>query len=268
MPGEGYLLGNANSAAGRRLDGLGELFDSWTLAHLEARGLGEGWRCWEVGAGGPGVPDALVDRVGASGHVVATDLDASHLGSCRAEVLELDVVDGPPPGAPFDLIHARLVLVHVTDRQRALEVMMASLAPGGWLVIEDADPALQPLACLDGASPEAELANRIRSGFRFLLAERGADLAFGRRVPGMLRAAGLVDVAADAFFPVVASACATLELETMAMIGHQLIDAGIVDAAELARHCDAVAAGALDLTQPPLVSSWGRAGDHQGEVGA
>ena len=184
MAGDGYLLDNAHPAARRRLDVLAQLFDGWTLAHLDHTGLGARWRCWEVGAGGPSIPDALVDRVGQDGLVVATDLDVSHLGSTSATVVVHDLVSGPPPGGPFDLVHARLVLVHLPERQRALEVMVSSLRPGGWLVVEDADPGLQPMACIDGSAPGAELANRIRTGFRCLLAERGADLAFGRRLPG------------------------------------------------------------------------------------
>jgi hypothetical protein len=27
--------------------------------------------------------------------------------------------------------------------------MVAALRPGGWLVVEDADPALQPLVCVE-----------------------------------------------------------------------------------------------------------------------
>jgi SAM-dependent methyltransferase len=39
----------------------------------------------------------------------------------------------------FDLVHARLVLVHVPDRAAALATMVAALRPGGWLLVEDAD---------------------------------------------------------------------------------------------------------------------------------
>ena len=44
---------------------------------LEAVGLTAGWRCWEVGAGGPGIPSWLVRRVGPDGEVLATDIDVS-----------------------------------------------------------------------------------------------------------------------------------------------------------------------------------------------
>ncbi|GAA2727516.1 hypothetical protein GCM10010360_01090 [Streptomyces nogalater] len=50
-----------------------------------------------------------------------------------------------PLGEGFDLVHARLVLVHVPDPERALRSPITSLRPGGRLLSEDADPALQPL---------------------------------------------------------------------------------------------------------------------------
>ncbi len=64
----------------------------------------------------------------------------------------------PPPGA-FDLVHARLMLVHVADRAEALRRMAGALRPGGWLLLEDADPALQPLLCPDESGPDQRLAN-------------------------------------------------------------------------------------------------------------
>ena len=143
-------------------------------------------------------------------------------------------------------------------RDVALAAMAGALRPGGWLLVEDADPALQPLSCPDEVGPEQALANRIRAGLRTLLAGRGVDLAYGRTLPRRLRAVGLGEVGADAFFPLARPACAELERATLALVGGQLVDQGVVSAAELERHLAAVAAGRLDLAQPPLISAWGR----------
>ena len=136
--------------------------------------------------------------------------------------------------------------------------MVGALRPGGILLVEDADPALQPLSCLEETGPAQVLANRIRRGFRTLLAERGVDLAYGRTLPRRLRAAGLVDVAADAAFPVTHPACNALETATINLIRDQLLDHGIATETEIAEHLENVAAGRLDLTQPPMISCWGR----------
>jgi hypothetical protein len=155
-------------------------------------------------------------------------------------------------------VHARLVLVHLPDRERALSAMIGALRPGGWLLVEDADPTLQPLAVIDEAAPEAALANKLRAALRVLLSERGVELGFGRTLPRVLRAAGLGDVAADAYFPVALPACRPLEIATVNFLRERLLEKGLATAEEIACHLDAVAAGRLDLAQPPLISAWGR----------
>jgi hypothetical protein len=136
--------------------------------------------------------------------------------------------------------------------------MVTALRPGGWLVIEDADPALQPLVCHDEYGPAQELANRLRRGFRTLMADRGADLAFGRTLPRLLRTAGLESVRADAFFPITSPACTMLEIATVEQVRERLVAAGAATEAEIEQHLANVAGGELDLATAPLISAWGR----------
>ncbi|HEX3475578.1 MAG TPA: methyltransferase domain-containing protein [Kofleriaceae bacterium] len=261
MTQDGYLLDNAAAAAGPRMDALAQLFDPSTFRHIDALGIVPGWRCWEVGAGGASVVRWLARRVGPAGRVLATDIDVSWTRAAAADNVTIqrhDVAADPPPDLVFDLVHARLVLIHVADRERALRQMISTLRPGGWLLIEDADPALQPLVCLDPRSPAEVLANRIYAEFRALLAERGADLAYGRQLPRALRNAGLCDVAADAYFPVALPASRALEHTTIEHIRGRLIASGRVSAEEIERHLASVDAGAFDLATPPMISAWGR----------
>ena len=253
-----YLLDNRQAEAGRRFDALSELFDPWTFRHMEALGLAPGWSVWEVGAGGSTVPAWITGRTG--GRVLATDIDTSWLDAPDpgVEVRRHDVGTDPAPEGPFDLVHARLVLVHVEQRLDALASMVGALRPGGWLLVEEADPGLQPLACPDEAGDEERLANRLKVGFRELMAARGADLSFGRTLPRLLRRAGLVDVASDAYFPMGGPACNALERATVEQIRRRLIDSGLATEAEIDRHLAAVDAGRLDLATSPLVSAWGR----------
>ena len=206
------------------------------------------------------MPTWLAQRVAPQGFALATDLDVSRLSGHAAgwETRRHDVgVEEPPPG-PFDLVHARLVLVHVPRRAQALASLVRALRPGGWLVIEDADAALQPLGCPDERSPADKLANRLRQAFRALLAERGADLAFGRTLPRRLREAGLCDVRAEVFFPLGSPECARLERSTIAQVRTHLLARGLVSEAEIEAHLKHVASGRLDLATAPLVTAWGR----------
>jgi hypothetical protein len=257
---EGYLLANRQSQAGTRFEALAELFDPSTFRHLRATGVGSGWRCWEVGAGGMSVPQWLADRVGPTGLVVASDIDTSWLRDTGAvRVLRHDVGADPPPATDLDLVHARLVLTHVPRRDAALTSMIAALRPGGLLVLEEPDTGLQPLACPDDHGEAQHLANRLRRGFRALMSGRDADLAYGRTLPRLLREHGLVDVVADAYFPITAPACTTLERATIEQVRDRLIDAGAATAAEIDQHLDNIAAGRVpDLGTSPLVSVRGR----------
>jgi Methyltransferase domain len=259
---------------------LGELFNPTTFRHLDALGLSAGWRCWEVGAGGPTVPAWLARRVGPAGHVLATDIDVAALeqaaprvagpdgaagsggaieaggaGELGFAVRRHDVTTEPAPGGGFDLVHARLVLMHLADRDAALTAMTAALRSGGWLLAEDADLSLQPLACPDEAGPAERLANKVR---RASVGLRPDNLAFGRTLPRLLRGRGLAEVGADAYFPLAGPAAAQLQ---QTMIGRQrerLIAAGQVTDAEIDQHLADIADGRLDLATFTVVSAWGR----------
>jgi hypothetical protein len=102
--------------------------------------------------------------------------------------------------------------IHVPARDEALRHMVSTLRPGGWILVEDFDVDLQPLACLAEPGPDEERANRIRRQFVQLLAQRGVDLALGRTRPDRLRRLGLVDVAADAYLPLAVPSTRALEL--------------------------------------------------------
>lgn len=257
---ESYLLDNQQVQAGERFGALSALFDPSTFRHARALGISPGWRVWEVGAGGPSVPDWLAAQVGPEGHVLATDIDTVWLGadSTGFEVRRHDVGKERAPDGPFDLVHARLVLVHVRERTRALATMVDALRPGGWLLLEEADPQLQPLVCIDEAGPAQQLANNLKRGFRVLMSERGVDLAFGRTLPRLMRDVGLVNVESDAYFPMGGPACTELERATVEQISGRLVAAGLATSEEIATHVENVTSGRLDLATSPMISAWGR----------
>ncbi len=207
------------------------------------------------------MPEWLAHRVGPNGYVLATDLDTGWLPPAGADgyhVRRHDVGMDPPPGEDFDLIHSRLVLVHVPERARALAGMVESLVPGGWLYAEDADPALQPLSCLDEYGPQQRLANKLHHGSRVLPAQRGVDLAYGRTLPRLLRDAGLIDVNADAYFPISSPACTPLETATVEEVREALIADGLATEDEIRQHLENVSTGRLDLATAPLIAVWGQ----------
>jgi hypothetical protein len=91
------------------------------------------------------------------------------------------------------------------------------------------------------------------------MAGRAADLAYGRTLPRLLREHRLIDVAADAYFPITAPACTALERATVEQIRDRLISADIATAAEIDQHLHNIDTERVpDLATSPMISAWGR----------
>jgi SAM-dependent methyltransferase len=245
---------------------LATLFNPGTFRRIEALGIAPGWRSWEAGAGRASLPRWLAHHSSPGGYVLATDRDTTALhedlsgtglAGDSVEIRQHDLGTDPPPPGGFDLVHARLVLLHTRDRGSALATMISALRPGGWLLLEDADPLLQPLACPDQSGPAHELANKIRAASWDLLARR-TDLAFGRTLPRLLRSAGLTGIGADASISLAGPAQDQFQRTIIERQRHRLVEAGLATDAEISQHLADIASGQLDLASFPLVSAWGR----------
>jgi SAM-dependent methyltransferase len=231
-----YALDNSSPEAAARFPALSRAFDAGTQRHLDAIGVAAGWRCLEVGGGGGSIARWLAERVGPTGHVLVTDIDARHLrfgGIPEVEVRVHDIAQDPLPPASFDLVHARLVLLHVRDRETALASMVAALKPGGWLVDEEFDSSVFP----DPARYPGETLLRTHLGLARTLDERGVDRSFGRRLYGRLRALGLDHVAAEGrtvMWPAGSAGAAMMRANYEQLRSH-MIDAGYVTQSEFER---------------------------------
>lgn len=192
-----YVFDNAGAQVLDRFSALSAMFDPGTVRHLAALGVGPGWRCLDVGAGGGSVARWLGEQVGPSGHVLATDIDTRYLEGLdlpHVEVRRHDITSEPLPADTFDLIHTRLVLAHLPGRDTALASMAAALRPGGWMLLEEFDARSMPT---DSRRNPAERDMELEELQRQILTERGVDLYLGRTLPGRLEALGLVEVEAE-----------------------------------------------------------------------
>ena len=193
-----YLLTNADPATAERFGGLERTFDPHTIGHLASLGLAPGARCLEIGTGGGSIARWMAAQVGPTGRVLGVDLDTRwfhHDGSPQLEARQLDVVEEPIPDGPWDLIHERLVLVHIPRRLEVLDRLVESLAPGGWIVLEDFDTA--EVRTTDREGPNHEFVSRMLREFNTLLATRGAANSFAANAFRHLRDRGLVEVSAS-----------------------------------------------------------------------
>ena len=190
-----YVFDNAAAPTRLRFAGLPLVFDPGTIRHLEERGVSPGWRCLEVGAGGGSIARWLAERVGPAGFVLATDIDTRFLDGLRLPNLEVrrhDIGTEPLPVDTFDLVHCRLVLEHVPQREAALAWMAAALKPGGWLVAEEFGPYpwppgldLEPVVPLRALELLVEVA--LASGL----------VRYGPSLPARMQALYLSDIGAE-----------------------------------------------------------------------
>jgi SAM-dependent methyltransferase len=93
---------------------------------------------------------------------------------------------GLPEGV-YDLVHARLLLIHMADPVEVLTRMAAVLRPGGVLLAEEPDVGLNYAF----GHPDTESANDLQARLNEALRAAGADYTLGRRLPAMRGAAGL-----------------------------------------------------------------------------
>ena len=177
-----------------RLRLLEAYHDPVSASQLDAIGVGEGWHCLDVGAGGGSVTRMLAERIGGAGSVLAVDLDTSlldELASDRVEVRRLDLMHDQLPEAAFDLVHARLLLMFLSPRLGALERLVNAARPGGFVT------SLAPDFGTAALSPSSLVWQRVWSRFLDAAIAGGWDPGYGARLRDDLRAAGLVDVHAD-----------------------------------------------------------------------
>lgn len=171
------LLGQFGGREHERVTVLASVMDPATFSVLESIGVAPGWRCLDAGAGAGSVGRWLAGRV-APATVVAVDRDIRFLGDPAEPnlvVRELDLVTGELPAAAFDLVFARIVLLHLRTRETALERLCRAVAPGGNL----ARSFLMTLDALSSTAMERGLIDQdtISRATALLTDPRFADLA-------------------------------------------------------------------------------------------
>ncbi|KAJ7457658.1 S-adenosyl-L-methionine-dependent methyltransferase [Mycena galericulata] len=187
--GESYTLKSAQETAEKnRLDEvhfafkeylgnkicLAPIYDAAPTRILE---LGCGSGAWAI--------DAATDFPDAQ--VLAVDLSPvpENIPLPKNMIFEtLDVTkDFPFEEQSFDVVHARLLLMHVPGSQVVLERVAKLVKPGGWLVLEDLD--MQSM--MESGGPVVKEVIRI---WRNILNSRGADGDIGRKMESIIEASG------------------------------------------------------------------------------
>jgi SAM-dependent methyltransferase len=189
-----YALGHTAQEY-ERLRAQARDWEAATARILDQISLPAGASCLDAGCGPGETTRLLAQRVGPGGRVLGIDVDAS-IGAMAVEMLHGRghlhcafrahdlAADEPVPGGPFDLVYARLLLIHLPDHAAALARLWDAVAPGGYLVVQDYD------AGAFGVLPElpsfTEMTRVIVSTFQAV----GADVRTGALLPQLFVQAG------------------------------------------------------------------------------
>lgn len=247
---------------GRRLALLGDLRDRRSARHIERLGIREGWHCLDVGTGSGSLARWLAGRVGASGRVLATDVDLRFAGQAAPplELLRHDVVTDPLPERAFDLVHARSLLQTLDQRERVLDDLVRAARPGGWLMVSDPEWAafdLQPLPPAFRALHEAMMAMGRNA--------HGYDRHWASRLPAAMRSRGLLEV--DCIGSAYAMHGGHDSAEWLALAyeraAPRLVESGLLDAAAVEEGLREARSPEFLALGPSSVVCWGRRPDSE-----
>lgn len=192
---DGYALARTPEEY-QRLRAQSRVWEAATGRLLDQVALAPGARCLDAGCGPGETMRLMAQRVGAAGHVTGIDIDAplgAHAlgmlhgaGHRQCEFLQMDLTaDGAIPGAPYDLVYARLLLYHLPHRRQVLRRLWDAVAPGGRLLVQDYDVAtVGVLPALDSVD---ELVQVLLAAF----SAAGCDVRVGARLPELFAQAGI-----------------------------------------------------------------------------
>ena len=188
---------NDASVAPEQLGLLAEILNRETFGILGEVVVSHGWRCWDVGTGDGSVARWLAARGGTNGLVVASDLKPQHVPAHpRIEAIQHDLTKDPWPERKFDLIHARLLLMHLAGKESIAARLAAHLRPGGALVLSDWYCGCAEEGLIKSPADEytARIFQDFHDGVHKLAGQTGMDFDWARRMPDMLAAAGYANV--------------------------------------------------------------------------
>lgn len=199
-----YALGH-DPQEWERLKSQAAELRSYALFLLDQVHLQEGGSAIDLGCGPLGILDLLSARVGPTGRVVGLDSNAElvaiarELTEGRAEVVLGDARQTGLPSSSFDLVHGRTLLINVVNPEEVAAEMARLARPGGYVALQELDAVLI-------SHPAHPAVRRLEELLQAAFMQQGVGGPhIGRRLPEILRRAGLVDVEfevrADAYPP-------------------------------------------------------------------
>jgi ubiquinone/menaquinone biosynthesis C-methylase UbiE len=264
---DGYVL-SRTAGEYERLRAQAQVWAPFTKHVLAQAGLGEGMTALDAGCGPGEVMRLMAQRVGTKGTVAGVDIDPD-VGAYGLEILRkeekgnfhfhaTDLMKGDViPGAPFDLVFCRFVLLHMDDPVTLVKRLASLTKPGGTLVAMDYVMDTLRIAPFDAVLNRGiEILNGTMTG-------GGRPLDAGVRLGEWFRAAGLpMPHGTDIQGRLEISSPDSMLAKVVAGFGPQAVKFGLATADEIARLPDAIRAitsrGEHLIHWPTVTAAWTR----------
>lgn len=247
-------LGDQHAGQLERLRTLEYAFDPLSHTVFDQLELPANPAILDLGAGAGSFAGWLTQQY-PDATVTATDIDTRFLtGLPGIRVVSHNAATEDFPAASFDVVHARALLCHLSEREDVLTRAITWLRPGGWLVIEDV--SLQP--SLNTAHP---LFRKVaQAGIALLEQSIGSDMLWADTLPDQLRALGLAKVTHRTVEGRIgdSSPADTFWASTTAQAGPALLKLGLLTQEDLNAMANLRADPAFTDAAMTLVSAWGQ----------
>ena len=194
-PRSNYVMGRTSEEY-ERLRRQSKMLEPITASVLDRLGLSTGMSCLELGCGPGEVMRLVAERVGPTGRVVGIDVDG-RLGTEMLSILhaggfeQCSFIEGNVQDleqietGSFDLVFARLLLLHLEDPVLALRKMYSRVKPGGRIVVQD-----YYFPTMD-SYPTIEALVEFRTVFFGVYDKEGRETRMGLKLPAFFIEAGI-----------------------------------------------------------------------------
>jgi SAM-dependent methyltransferase len=260
-----YLLGDSPAEVEHLLV-QADVYAPETEQLLDLIGMEQGASAIDVGCGALGVLHVLRGRVGPHGRVVGLDREprllaaAEQLAGARGLEVELVQADATSTGLRsdlFDIVHARTVLVNVSNPAEIIAEMVRVAKPGGVIALQEPDCSCW--VC-DPPHPAWEpIRDAVLEAFR----RNDKDAELGRRASRLLCDAGLdhVDVRATTRVTQRGDYYQTFLLTMTALVKEQILAGCRLSADQLDSYTTALTdhlnTSGTVTCQPTMWQAWG-----------
>jgi SAM-dependent methyltransferase len=264
--GKNYHLATG-TAGEKRLALVEEVYGPESRRLLRTLGIPRGARVVDLGCGTGNTLCWFADQVGPEGEVTGVDLSGEQLSIAKANAgaarhrnirfIEGSIYETGLPRASFDVVHCRLVLIHLAAPLDAVREMAALAKPGGLVIAFDTD--------VEGlfSMPPTDAYARARELFFGRTERRGSDPRLGFKLARMFLEVGLPKPEVAIIHPVhLRGEGKRLWEYTLLEGAPYMIEKGLCTQAELEKLAEELATVAADETiavaQATMPVTWAR----------